>query len=150
MTQWPVTTLLPPRLSWDQPRAEELRLCGQLLAWTACRSAAPAVLSPQGGKVKVSSLCIPETAALSVTGVCNSSEELPRKKQLPGRGAAQTYPAYATCLHSCQLLIHTCYGNLKTDSIASVLHPSACLYVTPGSLCLIKGLPLLDTESQCC
>lgn len=98
----------------------------------------------------MSSLCIPETAALSVTGVCNSSEELPRKKQLPGRGAAQTYPAYATCLHSCQLLIHTCYGNLKTDSIASVLHPSACLYVTPGSLCLIKGLPLLDTESQCC
>lgn len=92
-------------------------------------------------------LCIPRTAALSFTGVCNSSEELPRKKQLPGQGAAQTYPAYATCLHSCQLLTHTCYGNLKTDSAASVLHPSVCLDVTPGSFCLIKGTALLDSKS---
>lgn len=98
----------------------------------------------------MSSLCVLETAALSVTAVWNSSDELPGKKQLPGQGTAQTHPAYATCLQSCQLLTHTCYGNLKTDSAASVLHPSVCLRVTPGSLCLIKGTPLLDTESQCC
>lgn len=142
-----VTTTLPPHL-WDQPGAEEL--WEQLPAQTACCGAAPAVLSPRGGKVKVSSLCVLEPAALPVTAVWNSSDELPGKKQLPGQGTAQTHPAYATCLQSCQLLTRTCYGNLKTDSAASVLHPSVCLRVTPGSLCLIKGTPLLDTESQCC
>lgn len=150
MTQGMGIIILPSHLSWDQPHAEELWLCGQLLSWAACHSAAPAVLSPQGGKVKVSILCIPRPAALSNAGVSNASEELPRRKQVPGQGTAQTYPTYATRLHSCQLLTHTCYGNLKTGSIASVLHPSACLYVTPGSLCLIKGTSLLDPESQCC